>query len=350
MVIVNPEPSSERTSIWKEFIWGALAGGFGETVMHPIDTVKTRIQCGGYFGVGTQMHGTGQALKSIVAIDGLKGLYRGIVPAMTGSVVSGATYFGCIEGTKEWLFSRRPDLSSPWFTFVSGASGDIVASVVYVPCEVMKQRMQVQGSKKTWYAATRQHTATSKALKTPTYQYYSGLFNVGISILKSEGLQGLYAGYFSTLVRDVPFAGFQIVFYESLKEAMEYGSTAHRCNFLEELVMGGVAGGLSAYITTPMDVMKTRLQVQGTTVRYKGWMDALRTIWKEEGISGFLRGWAPRVAWVIPASALTFMAYENLRRLQKDGYSSEVQAKPNMPVDRTPAMDVADLPSNPSQQ
>lgn len=96
-------------------------------------------------------------------------------------------------------------------------------------------------------------------MKTPTYQYYSRLFNVGIYTLKFEGSQGIYASYFSTLVRDVPFNGFLIIFYESLKEAMEYGSTVHQCNSLEKLVMGGIAIGSSVYLTISMDVMKTRL-------------------------------------------------------------------------------------------
>eukprot|EP00252_Welwitschia_mirabilis_P023030 TRINITY_DN6404_c0_g1_i2.p1 TRINITY_DN6404_c0_g1~~TRINITY_DN6404_c0_g1_i2.p1 ORF type:complete len:260 (-),score=40.72 TRINITY_DN6404_c0_g1_i2:211-990(-) len=245
------------------------------------------------------------------------GLYRGIVPALTGSVISGATYFGCIEVSRECLYATRPDLSNHCLTFLSGAIGDVIGSIVYVPCEVMKQRMQVQGSKKTWYLGANRQGKTNASIR-PTMQYYSGLFHIGISILKSEGPQGLYAGYFSTLIRDVPFAGFQIVIYEALKEALERKGLDHRTYFMEELVMGGVAGGLSAYLTTPLDVIKTRLQVQGTAVRYEGWMDAFKKILSEEGFSGFLRGWVPRVTWVVPASALTFMAYENLRRIEKN--------------------------------
>lgn len=34
----------EMILVWKEFVWGAMAGAFGEGMMHPVDTVKTRIQ------------------------------------------------------------------------------------------------------------------------------------------------------------------------------------------------------------------------------------------------------------------------------------------------------------------
>lgn len=30
--------------VWREFLWGGIAGAFGEGMMHPVDTVKTRIQ------------------------------------------------------------------------------------------------------------------------------------------------------------------------------------------------------------------------------------------------------------------------------------------------------------------
>lgn len=37
---------SKCGAAWREFAWGALASGFGETLMHPVDTLKTRIQSG----------------------------------------------------------------------------------------------------------------------------------------------------------------------------------------------------------------------------------------------------------------------------------------------------------------
>lgn len=50
-------------------------------------------------------------------------LYRGVVPGITGSMVTGATYFGFIESTKDWLKNERPNVANPWAHFCAGAIG-----------------------------------------------------------------------------------------------------------------------------------------------------------------------------------------------------------------------------------
>jgi hypothetical protein len=120
----------------------------------------------------------------------------------------------------------------------------------------------------------------------------------------------------------------QIMLYEAMRASVVYGREQwwqskasqpvglekHQFSSLDELFMGGTAGGLSAFLTTPLDVLKTRLQVQGSAARYKGWIDALQTVWREEGTKGLFRGALPRVLWFVPASAVSFMAVEWLRK------------------------------------
>ncbi|XP_060670581.1 probable S-adenosylmethionine carrier 2, chloroplastic [Ziziphus jujuba] len=148
--------------------------------------------------------------------------------------------------------------------------------------------------------------------------------------LHNVSLLWFFGRYGSTLARDVPFAGLMVVFYEALKDLTEYGkqkwstnSNFHVSSSLEGLVLGGLAGGFSAYLTTPLDVVKTRLQVQGSTLRYNGWFDTIRQIWKTEGTKGMFRGSIPRVTWYVPASALTFMAVEFLRDQFNEGLNHD---------------------------
>ncbi|XP_048330170.2 uncharacterized protein LOC107419042 isoform X2 [Ziziphus jujuba] len=313
--------------IWREFLWGAVAGAFGEGMMHPIDTIKTRIQSQAILS-GSQKSIL-QMVRTVWVADGLRGFYRGIAPGVTGSLATGATYFGVIESTRKWIEESHPNLGGLWSHFIAGAVGDTLGSFVYVPCEVMKQRMQVQGTRTSWSSIDMKANVSMKP-GVQMYDYYTGMFQAGSSIWKEQGLKGLYAGYGSTLARDVPFAGLMVVFYEALKDLTEHGkqkwstnSNFHVSSSLEGLVLGGLAGGFSAYLTTPLDVVKTRLQVQGSTLRYNGWFDTIRQIWKTEGTKGMFRGSIPRVTWYVPASALTFMAVEFLRDQFNEGLNHD---------------------------
>lgn len=338
-VIVVPTRFSNKPHnqffVWREFAWGAIAGAFGEGMLHPIDTIKTRIQSQVILSGSQNEKSIIQMVHTVWASDGLRGFYRGIAPGVTGSLATGATYFGVIESTKKWIDDTHPNLGGHWAHFIAGAVGDTLGSVVYVPCEVLKQRMQIQGTRKYWSSVVMKDS-THLRPGTQMYGYYSGMFKAGRSIWKEQGLRGLYAGYWSTLARDVPFAGLMVTFYEALKDLSDFGkqklfpNSNYRVNgSLEGLLLGGLAGGLSAYLTTPLDVIKTRLQVQGATLRYNGWLDAVHRIWLAEGAKGMFRGSIPRIIWYIPASALTFMTVEFLRenfskRLNNDGSIQEV--------------------------
>lgn len=88
----------------------------------------------------------------------------------------------------------RNDLRDQSLIFMCIFSGDTLGSIVYVPCEVMKQRMQVQGTRKYWSSVVMKDGARANH-GVHMYGYYSGMFQAGCSIWKEQGLKGLYAGY-----------------------------------------------------------------------------------------------------------------------------------------------------------
>lgn len=340
--VTAPHGSNTKASpqffVWREFLWGAMAGAFGEGIMHPVDTVKTRIQSQAIISSSQSHKSILQMVRTVWKGDGPRGFYRGITPGVTGSLATGATYFGFIESTKGWIEESHPSLGGHWAYFIAGAVGDTLGSFVYVPCEVMKQRMQIQGTRTSWGSVMKDDLLVKPGV--PMYGYYTGLFQAGSSIWKQQGMRGLYAGYWSTLARDVPFAGLMVVFYEALKDFTEHGKqrwfpNCHLNSSMEGLFLGGLAGGFSAYLTTPLDVIKTRLQVQGSSTSYNGWSDAICKIWKREGATGMFRGSVPRITWYIPASALTFMAVEFLRdRFNEKVADNNVQEVTNLLIEK----------------
>ncbi|RYR08931.1 hypothetical protein Ahy_B05g076830 [Arachis hypogaea] len=95
-------------------------------------------------------------------------------------------------------------------------------------------------------------------------------------------------GYGSFLLRDLPFDAIQFCIYEQIR--MSYMAAARRnLNDPENAIIGAFAGALTGAITTPLDVIKTRLMVQGSANQYNGIVDCVQTIIKEEGPSALLK-------------------------------------------------------------
>ncbi|GMH07604.1 hypothetical protein Nepgr_009444 [Nepenthes gracilis] len=137
--------------VWREFLWGGgIAGAFGEGMMHPVDTLKTRIQSQAILSGSQNQNSILQMMRTVWAADGLRGFYRGVTPGLTRSLATGATYFSFIESAKKWIKKSHPGLGGHWAHFLAGGVGDALGSFVYVPCEVIKQRMQFQGTNASW--------------------------------------------------------------------------------------------------------------------------------------------------------------------------------------------------------
>lgn len=251
-------------------IAGGTAGVVVETVLYPIDTIKTRLQAA---------RGGGQIV--------LKGLYSGLAGNLAGVLPASALFVGVYEPAKQKLLRMFPENLSAVAHLTAGAIGGVAASLIRVPTEVVKQRMQ-----------TGQFTSAPDALRL---------------IVSKEGFKGLYAGYGSFLLRDLPFDAIQFCIYEQLR--LGYKLAAKReLKDPENAVIGAFAGALTGAITTPLDVIKTRLMVQGSANQYKGIFDCVRTIVQEEGAPALLKGIGPRVLWIGIGGSIFFGVLESTKR------------------------------------
>ena len=136
-------------------------------------------------------------------------------------------------------------------------------------------------------------------------------------IVRNLGLVGLYKGASACLLRDVPFSGIYFPTYNHLKTGLFGESPTKKLGVLQLLTAGAIAGMPAAYLTTPCDVIKTRLQVEARKgeTKYTSLRHCAASIYKEEGIQAFFKGGPARILRSSPQFGCTLAGYEVLKKL-----------------------------------
>ncbi|ODQ63285.1 mitochondrial carrier, partial [Nadsonia fulvescens var. elongata DSM 6958] len=220
--------------------------------MHSLDTVKTRQQGATH---AVKYNSMLRAYWTIFREEGVfRGLYGGYTPAVLGSFPGTFLFFVTYESCKRTLINADGAafggyLPATFAHLMAGFLGDLASSVVYVPSEVLKTRLQLQGR----YNNTHFKSGYN----------YKGLIDAVRTIVRNEGPKALFYGYKETLYRDLPFSALQFAFYEQFHSlAQVWVGKNNDMGIGLELVTGAAAGGLAGTITTPLDVLKTRVQTQ----------------------------------------------------------------------------------------
>nr|XP_008524507.1 PREDICTED: S-adenosylmethionine mitochondrial carrier protein-like [Equus przewalskii] len=144
---------------------GGLAGVSVDLILFPLDTIKTRLQ----------------SPQGFNKAGGFRGIYAGVPSAAIGSFPNAAAFFITYEYVKWFLHTDSSSYLMPVKHMLAASVGEVVACLIRVPSEVVKQRAQVSASSR-------------------TFQIFS-------NILYEEGIQGLYRGYKSTVLREHPQTG-----------------------------------------------------------------------------------------------------------------------------------------------
>ncbi|XP_021760978.1 protein MITOFERRINLIKE 1, chloroplastic-like [Chenopodium quinoa] len=322
----NPSPNSEipqkptsnsalkDLSIFERASIGAGAGGsagaFTYVCLYPLETVKTKLQTKG----ASQIYAnTLDAIVKTFQSKGILGFYSGVSAALVGSTFSSAVYFATCEFGKSFLskFDSFPPVLIPP---TAGLMGNVVSSAIMVPKELITQRMQAGAKGRSW--------------------------EVVVRILEKDGILGLYAGYSATLLRNLPSGVLSYASFEWLKAAVLRKSEKGKMTPLESVCCGALAGVISATLTTPLDVVKTRLmtQVHGEAVTkvaaatLGGVSATVKQIMMDEGWIGFTRGMGPRIVHSACFSAIGYFAFETARLAIMEQYlkHKDQQAKEMM--------------------
>lgn len=114
----------------------------------------------------------------------------------------------------------------------------------------------------------------------------------------------------------MPFSAIYFPAYAHLKSEVFGESAQKRLGIVQLLTAGAIAGMPAAYLTTPCDVIKTRLQVEARKgeATYHGLRHCARAIWRDEGFRAFFKGGPARILRSSPQFGFTLAAYEVLQK------------------------------------
>ena len=216
---------------------------------------------------------------------------------MIGSAPGAALFFVSYESIKAALrrardapdgIRRMGEWSKPIEHMLAASVGEVAACAVRVPTEVVKQRAQAVQAPSS-LAALRQ-------------------------ILEQRGRVGLvgvwremYRGWSITVMREVPFTVIQFPLWEGLKEWRRRKTGRESITAVESGLFGSVAGAVAAGVTTPLDVLKTRLMLAREKERAGILM--LRIL-RENGPRAFFAGMGPRILWISAGGAIFLGSYQ----------------------------------------
>jgi len=264
---------------------GGLAGITGVSATFPMDLAKTRLQNQVTMAGETPKYkNLFHAMKVVAKSEGVAALYSGYSVNVGFIVFEKAIKLVANDMFRLWLADENGHVNLK-SSILAGSSAGAAQTIVTTPMELLKIKGQEAGSRGERFNAI-------KAMR----DIAGG----------PEGLKGFYRGWCSTLVRDVPFSFLYFPLYAELHYMDSFGGgESFKGNLLAGMIAGSVAGGLS----TPTDVIKTRLQNQSPDEVKMSWMECFGKV-KQEGIKAFYKGAGPRMICIGSLFAVAQGFYE----------------------------------------
>lgn len=290
------------------FLSGTISGSISKLLTHPMDTIKANLQV----NQDKKFQGISNIFNKTYKEEGIKGFYKGISISVIGSIPASGLYFGSYEYAKKNLikgdfFKRHEAISH----FLGGIFAEAISCIFWVPIDIIKERRQVQNTLK-------------------TYDYKSD-FHALTTILNTEGVKGIYKAYLATIGSFGPTTALYFMIYEKSKgyfvkndHKAYLNSIAEnkviKLSFYQSIICSMTAAGLSSFITTPLDLIKFRMQIQRAstdynkeTAVYKNMIQGLFKIISNEGYKALYRGSLARVLSMMPQGAIIMTLVEQIK-------------------------------------
>ncbi|RPB28362.1 mitochondrial carrier [Terfezia boudieri ATCC MYA-4762] len=299
---------------------GAFAAFTVDLLIYPLDTVKTRIQSKDY-----KKFYAGKENRASL----WKGLYQGVGSVIFSTLPSSAAFFTTYEYSKSLLNYSFPNLlPEPAIHSASSSIAELVSCAILTPAEVLKQHAQTLRNKpqlkvSIGFGGKRPIVAGVVAEST----------SLQALVKFTSHPRDLFRGYFALVGRNLPFTALQFPLYEHLKKSFTQGRQIKydiAKTVQVNMIASAIAGSVAAIVTTPVDVMKTRVMLAANAGEKGGekekwqvvggksigkrppgvYKAALTEILKEDGFKGLWRGVGLRGLWSGLGLAVYLGTYE----------------------------------------
>ncbi|KAG5922526.1 hypothetical protein E4U42_005438 [Claviceps africana] len=328
VVSVTPEGDSLVSDETLEglgyFLAGAIAGGVSRTATAPLDRLKVYLLVntrGGSSGckVAGVKQGRSAATDKIASRpirDAVKDLFRngGVRSFFAGNGLNvikimpeTAIKFGSYEAAKRALANFEghgdPRQINSYSKFTAGGVAGMIAQFCVYPLDTLKFRLQCE---------TVKGGLTGRALVRQT----------AIKMYADGGVRACYRGVTMGLMGMFPYSAIDMGMFELLKKSYQsYYARSAGCHEddvspgnIATGIIGATSGAIGATVVYPLNVVRTRLQTQGTVMHqatYTGIWDVTQKTIQKEGVRGLYKGLTPNLLKVAPALSITWIVYEN---------------------------------------
>lgn len=297
---------------------GAIAGVVGVTCTFPLDLAKTRLQDQRNLGAQKQYKHLVDCLWKVARAEGVRGLYKGMGVNLLLINPEKAIKLAVNDQVRQMYGGKRHTLPLSK-EMIAGAAAGFCQVIVTTPMEMLKIQLQMAGTQTSGPRVANGASAVAAAsTNLRTFGTKSGTppksaARIAQDLMRSKGISGLYKGLGATLARDVPFSCIYFPLFAFLRLEFQPGGThSENPGALHCLLAGCLAGLTGSAAVTPLDVVKTRLQVirsgQGEAT-YNGFVDCVQKTYTNEGIRAFFKGAVPRMVVIAPLFGIAQMVY-----------------------------------------
>lgn len=277
------------------------------SMLYPFMLIKTRLQ----IQRGKSIYkGTWDAFIKISATEGFRGLYRGYWVSCL-QLFPSMVYITSYERIRHTLMETCNLSNTRAISFISGGVASVVGQTMAVPLDIVTQHLMLIGRRtgKEGQEGVQRKLQALHVSEQARHSRFGGVMSILDSIYRQQGPMGFYKGYFVSLLCFAPNSALWWWFYDIYTDSLTMYSPVWVPRLLIRTLAAPMSGVSAALITNPLDVIRARIQVEGTPFR-----ETLDTLWKEERGWIMTKGLSARLVQSVTFSFFIILGYETIKR------------------------------------